>query len=144
MSEPTALPPDKGKTMADKIREVSTWTENLEETTSRWFRLPAFFAKKEFDLSSFGSCAGLVPLVRRHVAEDQKETYLFAAQLSFRNGHKDFESDFERGRLLKTFGGKTFFAVDEEEIWEPEKRVYLSGLPAHAELEDIKATFDYG
>ena len=142
MSGPTALPPDKGKTMADKIRVVSTWTEELEETTSRWFRLPAYFAKKEFDLSGFRSCAGLVPLVRRHVADDQKETYSFAAQLSFRNGHDDFASDFERGRIIKTFGGKTFFAVEEEEIWEPEKRLYLSGLPAHAELEDIKESLD--
>ena len=141
MSKPTTDPPDKGKkNMADMLRQNSTWKDELEAFESRWFRLPMFLAMKDFDLSGFTSCGGIVPLARRLVADDGKEIYRFAAQLLFRKNHADFDVDFEKSQMLKGTNGKVYHAVDEDEVWEPEKRVYLTGLPASASLDDVKET----
>ena len=130
--------PGRGKKMADLLRRNSTWASNLEETASRWYRLPTYMTEKNFDLSSLKSCIGVIPLARK--ASIGSEKFYYAAQLLFQKSHEKFDADYVSAVNITTKNGKVFHATDAATVWDPEQRLYLSGLPKGVELADLRTS----
>ena len=135
-----AKPPDRGK-YSDLLKKE--WRLEIPAANYRWFRTPDKMEAGHFELTSFKSLVGFTPFYyRREVNGEEK--HFHAVRASFDPLVESYNEEFAKAEILVAKSGRVFQAVEKADIFKPEKRLYISGLPDEAPVADIKDMFkDY-
>ena len=131
-------PPDKGK-FSDLFRKE--WKLELPRSRERWFRTPAKMIAEDFRLEEYRSLAGVEPFFFKKFDGD-KEKFYHAVRVSYKEDHESFEHEFENSSVLVGVNGRVFQAVKKEELFQQEKRLYLTGLPSEIGLDIIRKNLE--
>ena len=131
-------PPDRGRKFADLLKkEKKDWRLGVEASEYRWFRTPATMEAKDFELSGVKSLTTFQSFSYRKIQND-KQMFYYAVRAGYDSKHKDFAEDYAKTEILVGKSGRVFQAVEKAEIFQPEQRLYIKGLPQEVESADIK------
>ena len=134
MTEPK--PPERGK-YSDLLRKE--WKLELPKSRRRWYRTPKKMAEEDFQLQSFESISAFQSFTWRRI-EGGEEKFYYAVRVGFDEAKTSFQSDLKKSDVLVGRNGRAFPAIEKSEIFQPEKRLYLAGLPEEIEMAVIRET----
>lgn len=135
-----AKPPDRGK-YSDLLKKE--WRLEIPAANYRWFRTPGKMEARHFELGSFKSLVGFTPFYYRKEVNGE-EKHFHAVRASFDPLEEGYDEEFAKAEILVAKSGRVFQAIEKADIFKPEKRLYISGLPDEASVADIKDMFkDY-
>ena len=133
-----AQPPERGKKYSDLLKRE--WRLEIPAANYRWYRTPGKMEAGHFELDGFDCLVGFQPFYYKRVENDEEKHY-YAVRASFDRSHVKYDQDYKKAEILVGKNGRVFQAIEKAEIFQPEKRLYISGLPDEAEVADIKGLF---
>ena len=133
MSENT--PPERGKQFSDLFRKE--WKLKLPKSHHHWFRTPVKMAKEDFQLENFASLSAFESFSWKRM-EGGEEKFYYAVRVGFDEKKENFLSDLGQAEVLVGKNGRVFQAIEKSDIFQPEKRLYLAGLPEEIEMAVVE------